>query len=311
MTLTEAKRGGHQSPLLPPASLARLLVLPGSDEARMTTAGSGRQLCAQYLPSGPLGQCLKTLLESTAWTSSAVYLTWTARHLKRYRRATHLPLMRSSAKSRRSVTKSSRLLFLLQPSRLRTSGCESLLWPTPDCSRRGSRSNDLIVNNSTVRRRGSGQLRGIDLETAVSLWPTPRGPKRGADLGKLERENRTRASDLETAVRLFPTPIATESRQGYQDRTRGKKGRQESLTTIVRKLLPTPTVQDSKNNGGPSQHNRNTPPLNALFGALNPEWEEWLMGFPLGWTEVSNGSPSRISQESPLESQTGSLASGL
>lgn len=27
--------------------------------------------------------------------------------------------------------------------------------------------------------------------------------------------------------------------------------------------------------------------------ALNPDWVEWLMGFPLGWTDVSCGQPSR------------------
>lgn len=31
--------------------------------------------------------------------------------------------------------------------------------------------------------------------------------------------------------------------------------------------------------------------------ALNPDWVEWLMGFPKGWTDVSSGPPSR--KESP------------
>ena len=26
-------------------------------------------------------------------------------------------------------------------------------------------------------------------------------------------------------------------------------------------------------------------PLGRL-GPLNPEWEEWLMGYPIGWTEL-------------------------
>jgi len=52
-------------------------------------------------------------------------------------------------------------------------------------------------------------------------------------------------------------------------------------------MLPTPTVEDSKNNGGPSQSRRNTPPLNAVAGGkLNPQWVEWLMGFPIGWTDL-------------------------
>ena len=31
--------------------------------------------------------------------------------------------------------------------------------------------------------------------------------------------------------------------------------------------------------------------------ALNPDWVEWLMGFPKGWTDVSSGPPNR--KESP------------
>ena len=51
-------------------------------------------------------------------------------------------------------------------------------------------------------------------------------------------------------------------------------------------LGPTPTVQDSKNNGGPSQHKRKTKPLNAAIGGkLNPTWVEWLMGWPIGHTD--------------------------
>ena len=79
-------------------------------------------------------------------------------------------------------------------------------------------------------------------------------------------------------------------------------------------LLPTPTVQDGSNNGGPSQIERNTVPLNAVsrWGDYAPaiaRWEqvlgrpapaptqastkgnpqlsaafvEWLMGLPAGW----------------------------
>lgn len=55
----------------------------------------------------------------------------------------------------------------------------------------------------------------------------------------------------------------------------------------VRELVPTPTCQDAKNNGSPSQKVRNTPPLNAVAGgALNPPWVEWLMGWPIGWTDL-------------------------
>jgi hypothetical protein len=64
-----------------------------------------------------------------------------------------------------------------------------------------------------------------------------------------------------------------------------KEGRQLGLAEQVR-MLPTPTCQDAKNNGAPSQMVRNTKPLNAVVGgALNPDWVEWLMGWPIGWTD--------------------------
>ena len=92
-------------------------------------------------------------------------------------------------------------------------------------------------------------------------------------------------------------------------------------------LWPTPTVQDGKNCGGPSQHLRNTPPLNAavmmyptpdvgaakgrgaasaenrnrLGGSLNPAFVEYLMGFPRGWTDVSGPMNGPESHELPPE----------
>jgi len=64
---------------------------------------------------------------------------------------------------------------------------------------------------------------------------------------------------------LWPTPAAHEARLGYQDRTRGKKGTQKSLTTEV--------IDDM---GG----------RQATIGQLNPTWVEWLMGFPIGHTDL-------------------------
>ena len=65
-------------------------------------------------------------------------------------------------------------------------------------------------------------------------------------------------------VESWPTPCATEVRQGYQDRSRGKRGSQKSLTTEVIDRA-----------GGPA----------VVGGKLNPTWTEWLMGWPIGWTD--------------------------
>ena len=43
-----------------------------------------------------------------------------------------------------------------------------------------------------------------------------------------------------------------------------------------------------------------------VAGSLNPNWVEWLMNYPPGWTEVSAFSQSsrKTSRESPTESNT-------
>lgn len=81
---------------------------------------------------------------------------------------------------------------------------------------------------------------------------------------------------LRVAVRMWPTgPGAAYPRETWPTPTKSVQ------------RFPTPTVNDSKNNNPPSQALRNTPPLNVVVGGnMNPTWVEWLMGWPLGWTDL-------------------------
>jgi len=100
-------------------------------------------------------------------------------------------------------------------------------------------------------------------EIGSGLWPTPDTTSRGA-----------RASDL----------VVNSST--VQRRDSGQK-RGMDLQTAV-KYWPTPTAHNAKEGAYPSEYNRNTPTLSAQAGgALNPEWVEWLMGFPLGHTDLN------------------------
>jgi hypothetical protein len=59
------------------------------------------------------------------------------------------------------------------------------------------------------------------------------------------------------------------------------------MSEIPRSLWAIPTAQDAKNNAGPSQYSRNSLPLNVIVGGrLNPEFVEFMMGFPIGWTDL-------------------------
>jgi hypothetical protein len=51
--------------------------------------------------------------------------------------------------------------------------------------------------------------------------------------------------------------------------------------------FPTPTRRDYKSGTGAQDRPGHSPPLsNVIGGTLNPTWVEWLMGWPLGWTDL-------------------------
>ena len=53
------------------------------------------------------------------------------------------------------------------------------------------------------------------------------------------------------------------------------------------RLWPTPVARMHKDGGNPSEYKRNEIPLAAQAGGpLNPEWVEWLMGWPQEWTDL-------------------------
>jgi len=78
-----------------------------------------------------------------------------------------------------------------------------------------------------------------------------------------------------------PTVCGNHNRKGASP----KSG--DGLATAVAKVA-TPTARDWKS-GKASQatHDKNSRPLSEqIGGSLNPTWVEWLMGWPLGWTDL-------------------------
>jgi DNA (cytosine-5)-methyltransferase 1 len=134
------------------------------------------------------------------------------------------------------------------------------LWPTPP-----STEGDGGPQDPSKRRAGGHAVRLRDLVAESVKWtgeflPTPTAGD--AKRGDCPSERERRSPSLVSAIHLWPP-------------------------TAVRKSFPTPTVQDSANNGGPSQALRNTKPLNAeVGGPLSPDWVELLMGWPQGWTSL-------------------------
>src|SRR5690606_16066265 len=105
------------------------------------------------------------------------------------------------------------LILKLRLSVRRTGETGCSLWPTPDASQRGARATDLIINNSTVQRRNSGQRRGMDLQTAVKMWPTP--TTRDYKDGSAESCKNVPVNGLlGRAVHMWPSPVASGKLNG-------------------------------------------------------------------------------------------------
>jgi hypothetical protein len=68
-----------------------------------------------------------------------------------------------------------------------------------------------------------------DSERSLESWNKLVIQRRGEYSARLKSAHRTSASGSSS----WPSPIASEVRQGFQDRSRGMKGSQESLTTVV------------------------------------------------------------------------------
>lgn len=89
-------------------------------------------------------------------------------------------------------------------------------------------------------------------------------------------------NDSSASLTLLPTPTVVDMGNNktpaewddWTARMRARHGNGNghgpSLNVEAQRMIlfPTPTTQDASNNGGPSQHLRNTPPLNAVVNTL-------------------------------------------
>lgn len=134
------------------------------------------------------------------------------------------------------------------------------VWPTPNVPNGGRVvPKDAIWKGSTAYCPRTGKKIQVGLEHAARMWPTPQARdcntyakcKRGA--------NSPGGTSLTVAAAdsMWPAPASRDHRhlhaKSYEERGGGKKGEQ----------LP-----------------------DAVGGSLNPPWVEWLMGWPIGWTDL-------------------------
>ena len=156
---------------------------------------------------------------------------------------------------------------------------EGLPWSSVTLPRWGMMRDGVLWERITPEHFTSGTGCGF-LPTPTTQHVTVSNPERTYQRD-IKHSGPTWQSVLAVANRMWPTPTVC----GNYNRKGASSTSGDGLATAV-KNWPTPTVQDSKNNGAPSQMERNTKPLNAeVGGSLSPNWTEWLMGWPIGWTD--------------------------
>jgi DNA (cytosine-5)-methyltransferase 1 len=175
---------------------------------------------------------------------------------------------------------------------------KSKMYPTPRSSIGMSMTMDTVVNAMDNNDRGyKGNLEErVAIEENMWLTPSATNISERSEEALEKREKMRNKSGRKTVP---PGSLAEQVQYGYP-------------TTDMRqeKMWPTPNASDNRDRG-----NMSDPAIQRRIakgkqvgltmavkdkpgkGTLNPEWVEWLMGYPQGWTDITDSSESPTSQE--------------
>lgn len=163
------------------------------------------------------------------------------------------------------------IAFQLLPLVRLTRGTDYGLLPTPVAGPFGS--------NTYMRARGQ------TAKSRILTWPTLRAKESGAWQWNGSRTKKTLA--LAGVVKMWPTPTSSDHKGANKNPSAGRKASDHNLPTMVAKY-PTPTTKDNRNTSQASKEKYRAGPTLGEFvgGTLNPAWNEWLMGWPVGWSAL-------------------------
>ena len=182
-----------------------------------------------------------------------------------------------------SATPDRRLLFRLVPSTPRIEGIDVQLWRTPNVTDAVGRWTYATYEAYQNRISNGHQVSLSNQVKFPEMFPTPtaRDSKGANSMEHLATGNHI--AQLANMVKLFPTPTTGAGMCG------GTGNYQQ--------------LKDLESVGAISAEERRSM-AEGNGGQLNPTWVEWLMGFPLGWTDLSaSETPSCHSSSTPSSGQ--------
>jgi hypothetical protein len=138
-------------------------------------------------------------------------------------------------------------------------------WPTPLTA-------DAYTDNLKSSQQKTGSMHSVSLAQAVQMWPTPTTQEVEHPNAELTKNGRRKSKDGKTshslgladAVQMWPTPRSNPAMASLiTPEIANNPKRFPNLETVVGRR-------------------------EEVTGRLNPMWVEWLMGFPLGWTDLKD-----------------------
>ena len=174
---------------------------------------------------------------------------------------------------------------------------------------RPSLLEDLMLSSPTLPRSGMmrngivsrlPRLEPLTCEIESGLWRTPNASIVDAKSSVKKLTGRTPsdpqvglADQVAAAERgMWPTPTVS----GNYNRKGLSKKSGDGLATAVRKSFPTPNACSGNNSGRLDEWGGHNNPFRGTVeggGKLNPDWVEWLMGLPIGWTDLKESATAK------------------
>lgn len=256
MTMSEPYGGGHtreQLTLFAADTHASHLAQPAAEAAMKMKGISGRRCLELYATAGRDGSLPKMLLDILASVSTRLPHRWKLK-----------------------ASPSGRLLFQLAPLTHSTAEIACGLWPTPTV---GGGGQTLPEGTTPTGKTPEGRKQTVCLERYAmnvnkGLWPTPdiRGFTNKGALQMLAKKASSREEWAQMSYRtsngvretLWPTPTRSMNKGsslGAMTRVTGKSRLNDRLDYATEQGI-------------------------TSAGRLNPQWVEWLMGYPIEWTAL-------------------------
>lgn len=176
------------------------------------------------------------------------------------------------------IKRSSRFFLKLPQSGHLIRGKESLWLPTPSTF-----DHQGTLKNSGGNVKQWGGINSIGGMAETGMWPTPNCADTFTNNLKSSQQKPGSLHSVTLAQKvMWPTPKSTE----HKSSDRMMRGNLTLKGAV--KIWPTPRKNMHKDAHGVKGKSYDANLGEKVGGQLNPHWVEWLMGFPIGWTNLKD-----------------------